>query len=138
MQSEEKFYQDSKNKEKLKNQLVLLSKTNVNTQIEDAKQSLASNIYLQHMWNVSLGTMNMQEEEIEELEQKNDLLAKENVEYKNKFGELDEETLKKLRKNHQLVPVSPSVRMNKILAKMDKVNKELTVIMPQGQQSKKA
>lgn len=125
MQTEDEFYQDPKNKDKLKRQLVLLNKTNVNTQIEEAKQSLATNIYLQHIYNVTLGTMNMQEEDIEELEKQNDILTKENTEYKTKFGELDKETLKKLRESQQLVPVSPSSRMNKILAKMEKVNKQL-------------
>ena len=97
--------------------------TNVNTQIEEAKQSLKSNLYLQHIYNLSFNTMNYQEGEIEELEDKNEQLTKENVEYKNRFGELDQETLKKLQESRQLVPVSPSARMNKVLNKMDKVNK---------------
>ena len=123
MISEEEFYNDPKNVILLKNQLQLLTNTNVNTQIEDAKQSMKSNLYLQYIHNLTFNTMNYQEGEIEELEDKNEQLTKENIEYKSRFGGLDKETLKKLQESRQLVLVSPSARMNKVLSKMDKVNK---------------
>jgi hypothetical protein len=125
MISEDDFYKSPNNKEEFKNKLSVLLETNINTQAEEAKRSLKTNLYLQHCANTAYKVLDQQQEEIDNLEQVNEYLIKENDEYKNKFGPLDVETLKKLEQNRQLVPLSQTSRSKKIFAKLQKADKEL-------------
>ena len=125
MQSETDFFKNPKNFSALKDKLDVLDKSNINTQVASAKETLKNNLYLQHCAQTAYTVMDQQQEEIEALEEKNEEITRVNTEYRGRFGELDKETLERLKPNQLALVSNSQNRKNKIYDKLAKASRKI-------------
>lgn len=105
--------------------LTLFNSSTIKTQQAIAQEALYNQKLFKHCAEVAVTAMETYEKELEEKDQTIKYISAENNEYRKQYGDLNEESVKKIRDSNQLAYSTSQSKSKNILKRLQVANKQV-------------